>query len=83
MTITPVTQDQYEQIQTFLMPWEPSCVTLCSNVRKKKDKVYVITDNALLGVLFLDKTMFFCIPEPDKIAGLEQALADFLKDKRK
>ena len=90
MTITPVTQDQYEQIQTFLMPWEPSCVTLCSNVRKKKDKVYVITDDPstgsgttqIVGVLFLDKTMFYCIPDPDKIPGLEQELAFFLKDKK-
>ncbi len=97
MTITPAAQDQYEQIQNFLMPWEPFCVTLCSNVRKKKDGVYVITSDPstgsgtagtgsgttqIVGVLFLDKTMFYCIPDPDKIPGLEQELAFFLKDKK-
>ena len=42
MEIVAAQKDEYEQLQDFLMQWEPSCVTLCSNVRKKKDKIFVI-----------------------------------------
>ena len=36
----------------------------------------------IVGVLFLDKTMFYCIPQADEIPGLEQELAFFLKNKK-
>jgi ribosomal protein S18 acetylase RimI-like enzyme len=83
MTITAATQDQYEQIQAFLEPWESSCVTLCSHVRKKKDKIFLITPGTeeIAGLLYIDKTLLYCIPDADKIEGLVQVLADFLKDK--
>ena len=91
-------------LKTFLEPWEYSCVTLCSHVRKKKfEKLYVIAEGGpstpstssgttgtadvaaegpgILGILYLDKTLLYCIPHPDKIAGLTESLAEFLKDK--
>ena len=46
MEIAAAVQDDYEQIQHFLEPWESCCVTLCSNVRRKKDKIFVIRGSA-------------------------------------
>ncbi|MBO4534115.1 MAG: GNAT family N-acetyltransferase, partial [Treponema sp.] len=34
------------------------------------------------GILYLDKTLLYCIPDADKLDGLEQTLTDFLKDKQ-
>ncbi len=83
MTIALAAQDQFEELKNFLLPREPSCAALCSNIRKKKDKVYVITDGPqILGVLFLDKTLFYCIPQAESIKDLDQELAIFLKDKK-
>ena len=94
MEITAAQQDEYEQLQAFLSPWEPTCVTLCSNVRKKKDNIFVIKDpstpstgsgtadiGSILGVFFLNKTLLYCIPGADTLEGLHAYLADFLKDK--
>ncbi len=69
-------------LQEFLLPYESSCVTLCSHVRRKKEKIYVITEGSQIkGILYLDKTFLYCIPDADKLEGLPQALTDFLKDK--
>ncbi len=90
MTISKAVADQYEQIKAFLMPWEHSCVTLCSNVRKKKEGIYVIKDpstgsgtgDTILGVLFVNKTLLYCIPKADSYEKqLLDLLTDFLKDK--
>ena len=40
------------------------------------------TPNNILGILYLDKTLLYCIPDADKLEGIPQALADFLKDKQ-
>ena len=89
MKITAAQQDEYEQLQDFLSPWEPTCVTLCSHVRRKKEKVYLIREDPstgsgttqLLGVFYLDKTLLYCIPDADTLEGLLSCLTDFLKDK--
>ena len=92
MTISEASQDDYSQIQEFLIPWEPSCVTLCANVRRKKGKIFVIkspstgsgtTDvGSILGVIFLDKTLLYCIPHANTLPELTDCLTDFLKDKK-
>ena len=94
MEITAAQEDEYEQLQAFLSPWEPTCVTLCSNVRKKKDNIFVIKDastpstnsgtediGTILGAFFLNKTLLYCIPGADTLEGLHTCLTDFLKDK--
>lgn len=89
MEIVAAGQDDYEQIQKFLEPWESCCVTLCSNVRRKKDKIFVIRDPStgsgtpqIIGVFFLDKTLLYCIPQADTMQGLTDCLTDFLRDKK-
>ena len=80
-----VTAENYDSslLQAFLETWEYTCVTLCSYVRKKKlEKVYVITDGPQIkGILYLDKTLLYSIPQADNIDGLTDALVAFLKDK--
>ena len=97
MTILQAADSDFSLIQDFLLPYESSCVTLCSNVRRKKDGVYVIrgpslrqaqdklgsgTTGDILGVLFVNKLLLYCIPKSDTYGSqLEEALTDFLKDK--
>ena len=90
MEIVSAQDFDFSLLQAFLEPWESTCVTLCSYVRKKKlEKLYVLAEGpstssgttGILGILYVDKTLLYCIPGADKIQGLEQALADFLKDK--
>ena len=90
MEIVSAQDFDFSLLQAFLEPWESTCVTLCSYVRKKKlEKLYVLAEGpstssgtaGILGILYADKTLLYCIPRADKIQGLEQALVDFLKDK--
>ena len=94
MNILSAQDFDFSLLQAFVEPWESSCVTLCAKLRKKKlEKIYVITDGGpgvpealegpqIKGILYLDKTLLYCIPDADKIEGLTQALTDFLKDKQ-
>lgn len=94
MNIRPGNESDFSQLQEFLLPYESSCVTLCSNVRKKKGNIFVICEeapgaveeaqkaSAIKGIFYLDKTLLYCIPNADKLQNLQQVLADFLKDKR-
>lgn len=91
MTILPAVDSDFSLIQDFLLPYESSCVTLCSNVRRKKEGVYVIRDpstpstgsgTTIFGVLFVNKTLLYCIPKADTYGSrLQEALTNFLKDK--
>ena len=79
----------FSLLQTFLEPWESSCVTLCSYVRKKKlEKMYVIIGDPealegphIKGLFYLDKTLLYCIPDASNLPDLLPALTVFLKDK--
>ena len=85
----------FSLLQAFLEPWESTCVTLCSYVRKKKlEKMYVIIGDPepavvpealegpkIKGLLFLDKTLLYCIPNSSNLPDLLPALTVFLKDK--
>ena len=82
MTILPAADSDFSLIQDFLLPYESSCVTLCSNVRRKKKGVYVIKETALSGVIFLNKTLLYCIPDADNLKDLPACLTAFLKDKK-
>ena len=88
MTIREAVDNDFPQLQEFLIPWESTCVTLCSYVRKKKDKIYVIlgvpepVEGPLIkGILYLDKTLLYCIPHATNLPGLLPALTVFLKNK--
>ena len=90
MTISEATDSDFSQLQEFLIPWESTCVTLCSKVRRrKKDNIYVITSAVpepvegplIKGILYLDKTLLYCIPDATNLPDLLPALTVFLKDK--
>ena len=76
----------FSRLQAFVEPWESSCVTLCSFIRKKKENLYVLCDKldsetTLHGILYLDKTLLYCIPNPEALPDLLPSLTVFLKDK--
>ena len=94
MTISEAADSDFSQLQEFLIPWESTCVTLCSKVRRKKlEKIFVITKDdpstgsrtvgtaQIQGLFYLDKTLLYCIPDATNLPDLLPALTVFLKDK--
>ena len=85
MDIVSAQDFDFSLLKAFVEPWEDSCVTLCSFVRKKKEGLYLLTGSGttdIKGLLYLNKSCFYCIPQADKIEGLVQKLAAFLQDKK-
>ena len=91
MTLLPLERPKdFSLAEQFLLPHEETCVSLASLVRRKSDKLIIISDSecpvvecpqggciettGILGILNLDSTIYHCIPDP---ALLE---ADFFKD---
>ncbi len=76
MTLLPVeTPEDFSLAEQFLLPHEETCVSLASLVRRKSDKlVFINSEPEVLGLLYLDSTIYHCIPKPDLLE------ADFLKD---
>ena len=93
MIIREALDSDFSQLQEFLLPYENSCVTLCSFVRKKKEKIFVIEITAnsaipevlegshIVGILYLDKTLLYCIPNAADLPNLLPALTIFLRGK--
>ncbi len=90
MKLIPVeTPQDFLAAQQFIAPYEETCVSLASLVRRKSDKLVflVSSDEAvvewprsgciettgLLGIINLDSTLYLCIPDPSQLE------ADFLK----
>ena len=76
MKLIPVeTPQDFLVAQQFIIPHEETCASLASLVRRKSDKLVLISNSetTILGILNLDSTIYHCIPEP---ALLD---ADFLK----
>ena len=84
MEIFEAAEDDFPKIQEFIRTWENSCVSLCSNIRRKKEHLYIIKndDSQITGVFFLDKTLLHCIPNPIDSTELEHVLSAFLADKK-
>lgn len=84
MEIFEAVEDDFPKIQEFIQPWENSCVSLCSNIRRKKQHLYIIKDNVsqIYGVFSFDKTLLHCIPEHNNSKELENLLSQFLQDKK-
>ena len=90
MKLIPVeTPQDFLAAQQFIAPYEETCVSLASLVRRKSDKLVflVSSDEAvvewprsgciettgLLGIINLDSTLYHCIPDPSRLE------AEFLK----
>ena len=85
MNLIPVEKpEDFLLARQFILPHEETCVSLASLVRKKSDKLVFLTADsgnaglsakspALLGLLNLDSTLYYCIPEPSQINAQELA----------
>lgn len=63
MQIIPASQKDFSLLQSFIEPWEFSCTTLSSYIRKQKENIfYILNQNQLFGVIFFDKVLLHCIP---------------------
>lgn len=85
MKLIPVeTPQDFLVAQQFIAPYEETCVSLASLIRRKSDKLVFISTSessvvesaktSILGILNLDSTLYHCIPDInqiDKISLLE------------
>ncbi len=83
MKLIPVeTPEDFLLAQQFIAPYEETCVSLASLIRRKTDKLVFIADPStgsgpigpIAGILNLDSTLYHCIPDInqiDKISLLE------------
>lgn len=63
MQIIPASQKDFPLLQSFIEPWEFSCTTLSSYIRKQKENLfYILHQNQLFGVIYFDKVLLHCIP---------------------
>lgn len=80
MKLIPVeTPQDFLAAQQFIAPYEETCVSLASLIRRKTDKLVFIsasessvlstssTTSNILGILNLDSTLYHCIPDINKI----------------
>lgn len=70
MDIVRPNKHTFSIVSEFLKPYESKCVLLSSYVRRQSEKIYVIVDGCyigsvddILGVLYIDSTLFHCIPD--------------------
>ena len=85
MNLIPVERpEDFLLARQFILPHEETCVSLASLVRKKSDKLVFLTagsanaglspaSTTLLGLLNLDSTLYYCIPNASKINAQELA----------
>lgn len=85
MKLIPVeTPQDFLVAQQFIAPYEETCVSLASLIRRKSDNLVFISTSessvvesveaSILGILYLDSTLYHCIPDInqiDKISLLE------------
>ncbi len=76
MKLIPVeTPEDFLLAQQFVAPYEETCVSLASFIRRKTDKlVFLKNEKQIVGILNLDSTLYHCIPDInliDKISLLE------------
>lgn len=81
MNLIPIeTPEDFLLAQQFIAPYEETCVSLASLIRRKSDKlVFISTSESsvvstssttlsnILGILNLDSTLYHCIPDINKI----------------
>ncbi len=81
MNLIPIeTPEDFSLAQQFVIPHEEVCVSLASLVRKKTQDLFFISNSNLpikieniLGIISLESTVYFCIPNPNLISAEELA----------
>lgn len=80
--------DDFSRIEKFLLPWEFSCVTLSSYVRKHDEHIYIFAENqnseGIFGLIYFDRVLLHCFPaflneDFSKQKDFEQALQAFVQ----
>ena len=78
MKIVEAVEGDIPKLKEFLLPWESSCVTLCSHIRKKKGHIFIVSNqnpDDIFGVFYFDKTLLYCFPFLEKDNSADKAAA--------
>lgn len=71
MFIGKIDKNTFPIVSQFIQPHEEKCIFLSSQVRRESENIYLLKKNAsssdLLGILYIDSTVFHCIPDINKI----------------
>ena len=76
ISLIPIDKNTFPIVSQFIQPHEEKCIFLSSQIRKESENLYLLTKKApssdllatdLLGVLYIDNTIFHCLPDIDKI----------------
>ncbi len=83
MKIIPILKDEFPLAQRFIKLYEETCITLASYIRRQDEHLYFIKENEkssnILGILYIEHSIFHCIPYPEKLIPNELAKAIFSK----
>ena len=69
MTLIPIeTPEDFLLAQQFIAPYEETCVSLASLIRRQSDKlIFLKSGKEIVGILNLDSTIYHCIPDINQI----------------
>lgn len=77
--IIPCTNELLPLIQSFSIPYEYSCVELCSHFRNGPENFYILSnstepksENEILGFFYLSTSLFICIPNLQTIFSSDE-----------
>jgi len=95
MTILPITKDTFPLVSQFVQPYEEKCVFLTAQIRRKTDNIFCLINGSIskekplelkqiLGVFFLESTLFHCFPNPDVLNNQEaqKLILDCVKNQK-
>lgn len=91
ISLIPIDKNTFPIVSQFIQPHEEKCIFLSSQIRRESENLYLLTKNApssdllatdLLGVLYIDNTIFHCLPDIDKINkdDFSKALTQLIKE---
>lgn len=69
MTLIPIeTPEDFLLAQQFIAPYEETCVSLASLIRRQSDKlIFLKSGKEIVGILNLNSTIYHCIPDINQI----------------
>lgn len=85
LRILKAEKQDFPSIIKFVSPYEPTCVQLCSYLRKNSEHIYILqSENGdTLGILYNDSTVFHCIPQQNLPQLDKSQLLNFLYSSQK
>lgn len=87
MKVVNAQKQHFQNLQTFILPYEQHCVLLASHIRTESEHLYFFIDenedNKICGIIFYDGTILHCIPKENQNQQLRDSLKQFFSTAEK